>query len=83
MHLRPPSSTTTREDLEPPGPRSPEEPLRRGGAQGGVWVKPLNWMPNSGVRGEPCTGVANNSNISRCPECRVSTVPCVLFAGPR
>ena len=33
---------------------TPEEPLRRGGAQGGSGSNPPNWIPNSGVQGEPC-----------------------------
>ena len=32
---------------------TPEEPLRREGAQGGSGSSPLNWIPNRGVQGEP------------------------------
>ena len=32
---------------------TPEEALRRGGAQGGSGSNPPNWIPNRGVQGEP------------------------------
>ena len=34
---------------------TPEGPLRGRGAQGGSGSSPPNWIPNSGVQGEPCT----------------------------
>ena len=32
---------------------TPEEPLRRRGAEGGSGSSPSNWIPNSGVQGWP------------------------------
>ena len=55
---------------------TPEEPLRRGGAQGGSGSSPPNWIPNSGVQGVPVqSDDAVNSDHSSNTRCRTTRTP--------
>ena len=61
-NVRPPPVGSLIGSSEP----TPEEPLRRGGAQGGSGSNPPNWIPNRGVQGELVqSDAAVNSITSR------------------
>ena len=63
-HFLPPVETRNPRVLSSLEP-TPEEHLRRGGAQGGSGSSPPSWIPNRGVQGEPVQMILLNIHSCR------------------